>query len=251
MKQWKNCNWYGRPGSCDDNHCNIGHQVQLTDSKYGAGESCFPRMERTRVFCCDPADGASLFPPVPLRYLFPDTPGEDDEVQFDVKIDNTWGDGVADTPQAEDPDRATFGFWVMTSPEEIQVSLDKRDGSHWELIGCDTASHDHDEPKTIQMICTDMSKESNCDKIYLGHGVPGTIVELPKGCGPSKYAVAKSLEVAKNQSLPLRLAKRYPGGEGNVKPLVYDFTFDFEWARVPRDLGDTQVRVDYSNEVVS
>jgi len=210
--------------------------------------SCFPRMERTRVFCCEAADGEPLFPPVPLKNLFPNPPPENDPVNFDVKIDNTWGDGIADTQVSGDPNEASFAFWVLTSPEAIQISLDKRDGSHWELFNCDKASQDHDEPKTVQMICMDMSKESNCDKIYLGHGVPGTIVELPPGCGPSKYAVAKSLEVAKNQTLPSHLSKRDFGGE---KPVVYDFTFDFEWRRVPRDLGDTQMRVDFSNEVVS
>ena len=32
-------------------------------------------------------------------------------------------------------------------------------------------------------------------------------------------------------------------------PTMYDLTFDFEWQRVPRDMGDTQMRLDYSNEV--
>jgi chitinase len=32
------------------------------------------------------------------------------------------------------------------------------------------------------------------------------------------------------------------------KPVLYDLTFDYDFARVPRDLGNTQLRIDYSNE---
>ena len=52
---------------------------------------------------------------------------------------------------------------------------------------------------------------------------------------------------AADQNLPEHLSKRTYGH----KPTVYDLTFDFEWHRVRRDLGDTQMRVDFSNEVVS
>ncbi|KAF8457862.1 glycosyl hydrolases family 18-domain-containing protein [Kalaharituber pfeilii] len=217
----------------------------LTQDKHGGGQSCFPRLERKRVFCCDAAEGEPLFPPVPLGNLFPNAPEADDAVEFDLQIDNTWGDGGEDTAVSDDPDEATFGFWVLTSPEEIQISLDKRDGSHWELFNCQKASSDPDGESTVQMICTDMSNESNCDKIYLGHGAAGTIVGLPKGCGPSKYAVVKSLEVSKNQTLPSHLDRRGFG----YKPVVHDLTFDFEWRRVPRDFGETQMRIDYSNEI--
>lgn len=50
--------------------------------------------------------------------------------------------------------------------------------------------------------------------------------------------------VSKNQTLPHHLAKR------SLDPApVYDLTFDYEFTRVPRDLGDTQMRLDFSNEV--
>jgi chitinase len=247
MNQWVNCGWHGKPGSCFDNHCDTGHQVQLTSSAYGAGQSCAPRLERTRVFCCDPAKGKSPFLPVPLEYLFPNPPtGPNVDTNFNLEIDDTWGTGHDETNDHNDPDNAAFGFWVMTSPEEIQISLNKRDGSHWELFNCHDA--ESEEAQTVQMVCTNLSEDSNCYKIGLGHGVPGTILEMPKGqgCGPSKYAVAVSMEVSKNQTLPSHLRKRM---EGKL-PVVYDLTFDYDWRRVPRDLGDTQVRIDYSNEVV-
>lgn len=241
-KKWTNCQWYGKPGSCFDNHCPSGHSVQLATSAYGLGESCAPRLERDRVFCCDSSKGHRPFLPVPLDRLFPHPPeGDDVDTDFDLKVDNTWGDGHADTADDE-PDDASFGFVVITSPEELQVSLDKRDGSHWELFGCNDAVSE--EEQTIQMFCTDTSETSNCHKISLGHGVPGTILEMPKGCGPSRYAVAKSM-VLSEKPLPAHLKKRHY----SAKPVVYDLTFDFDWQRVPRDLGDTQMRVDYSNEV--
>lgn len=243
-KRWKNCAWHGKPGQCNDNHCDIGHQVQLTQSNSGQGQSCSPRVERTRVFCCDAADGESPFLPVPLDHLFPNPPkGDDVDIDFDIQVDSTWGVSRAGE-QAEDPNKATFGFVVMTSPEELQISLDKRDGSHWELFNCNL--QDDEEEQTIQMVCTDTSGNSNCGKISLGHGVPGTILEMPKGCIKNRYVVAKDMTISSNQILPAHLTKR----NFVSRPVVYDLTFDYEWLRVPRDLGDTQLRVDYSNEVV-
>ncbi|KAF8252102.1 glycosyl hydrolases family 18 protein-like protein [Wilcoxina mikolae CBS 423.85] len=243
-KKWKNCRWHGKPGSCFDNHCDAGHQVQLTQDLWGLGLSCGAN-GRSRVFCCDPADGKSPFLPVPLNHLFPHPPtGDNVDTNFEIKVDDTWGSDQEDPDTAvkNDPNKSTFGFWVLTSPETLQISLDKRDGSHWEVFNCNDAVSE--EEQTVQMICTDISESSNCGKIYLGHGVPGTILEMPKGCGPSKYAVAKSMAPSKEQSLPHHLAKRNFGH----KPVIYDLTFDYEWKRVPRDLGDTQLRVDFSNE---
>jgi len=223
--------------------------VQLAQSDYGGGESCAPRLERTRVFCCDPVEGQSPFLPVPLDHLFPHPPeGDNIDTDFDMELDNTWGDGTADTQSDNDPNQATFAFWVLTSPEEIQISLDKRDGSHWEVFNCNDATSE--EEHTVQMVCTNLGQDSNCGKIERGHGVPGTILELPKGCGPSKYAVAKEMIPSVNQTLPAHLVKRYPHlQKRGTETLIWDLTFDYEWTRVPRDLGDTQMRLDFSNQV--
>ncbi|KKY21949.1 putative glycosyl hydrolases family 18 protein [Diplodia seriata] len=243
-ERWTNCEWKGEPESCFDNHCELNKQVQLATSDYGLGESCFPRLERSRVFCCEPSDGAPLFLPVPLDRLFPDPPDNDDaDVDFKLETDNTWGTGKAKTDESDDADEAAFSFYVLTSPDEIQTSLDKRDGSSWELYNCQAT--DSEEPQTIQMFCTDNSDDSNCNKIHLGHGVPGTIIELPEGCGPGRYAVAKEFSEAEDQELPAHLAKRDYGH----KPRIYDLTFDYDFRRVPRDMGNTQMRIDFSNEV--
>ncbi|CBX95390.1 similar to Glycosyl hydrolases family 18 protein [Plenodomus lingam JN3] len=239
-KNWKNCRWYGEPGSCFDNHCPVGKQVQLTDSPYGFGQSCFPRVERTRVYCCDPTDGKELFLPVPLDRLFKDPPtGDDVDTDFELNVDDTFG-GQSDRTD-EDPSNAAFQFVVLASPEELQHSLDKRDGSHWELYNCEGGSSE--EEQTIQMFCTDVSEDSNCHKIGLGHGVPGTILEMPAGCGAGRYAVAKAMTPAVNQTIPHHLRKR-----ASHMPKVYDLTFDYNFRRVPRDVGDTQMRIDFSNK---
>lgn len=139
------------------------------------------------------------------------------------------------------PQVASFGFVVITAPAEVQVSLDKRDGSPWELFDCFDA--ESEEEQTIRMICTDGSPNSKCDDIHLGYGAPGTILSMPNGCGPGRYAVAKSMEISNNQSLPHHLRKRDFGGAR-----VYDLTFDYDFARVPRAFGDSQMRLDFSNE---
>jgi chitinase len=245
ITKWKNCAWHGKPGSCDDDHCDVGHQVQLATDAYGEGQSCAPRFERQRVYCCDPAqDGTALFPPVPLDRLFEKPPsGSTVDTEFELKVDSTWGTGSAQTSDT-DPNDASFAFVILTSPEELQISLDKRD-SPWEIYGCqDTVS---EEEQTVRMICSDQSENdsSGCGKIYLGHGAPGTILEMPKGCGPGKYAVAKSLTPAADQTRPKHLVKRFPH-----MPTVYELTFDYRFARVPRDpkIGQTQMRIDFSNE---
>ena len=97
------------------------------------------------------------------------------------------------------------------------------------------------------MFCTDVSENSNCHKISLGGFVAGTILKMPPGCGPSRYTVAGSMLPAANQTLPKYITKRDYGH----RPTVYDLKFDYEWHRVRRDVGETQMRVDFSNEVVS
>jgi chitinase len=129
----------------------------------------------------------------------------------------------------------------VTAPDEVQVSLDKRDGSPWELMDCPDT--DSEEAHTIRMICGDPSDDSKCQHIHRGHGVPGTILQMPERCGPGRYAVAKSFEISANQSLAGHLQKRDWGGAS-----VYDLTFDYDFARVPRDFGEAQMRIDFSNQ---
>ncbi|KAL8701240.1 MAG: hypothetical protein Q9201_005019 [Fulgogasparrea decipioides] len=141
-----------------------GHQVQLATRAYGARESCAPLLERDRVFCCDPTGGRSPFLPVPLDHLFPYPPeGDDVDTGFDLKVDNSWGDGKPDTPD-EEPNDSSFGFVVITSPEELQVSLDKRDGSHWELFNFNDAVSE--EEQTVQMAWSAWDDTGNAKRFW-------------------------------------------------------------------------------------
>jgi len=199
-----------------------------------------------QVFCCEPKKAKSKFLPVPLANLFPDPPkGDDIHTDHQLKIDKTRGHSSTSSGPADNPNDSSFGFYVMAGPEETQTTLRTADGSDWMVFNCNDANSE--ERQTVQMICTNTSENSNCGKISLGDGVPGTILEMPQGCGPGKYAVAHSMRQSSNQSLPGHLRKR------NIEdPMVYDLTFDYEWARVPQDkYGKTQLRVDFSNEEVS
>ncbi|KAK4128908.1 glycoside hydrolase family 18 protein [Parathielavia appendiculata] len=239
LERWKNCAWYGKPGSCFDGHCPDMKFVQLTDSYFGGGETCGIQLSRVRTFCCESA-GDPLFLPVPLGNLF-EHPPDGDSVDTDFSLETDKSSASGD----DDPNEAAFQFVVLASPEELQVSIDKRDGSHWDVFGCDDAVTEGEH--TVSMVCTDFSENSNCHKIGLGHGVPGTILQMPPGCGPGKYAVAKSMEPAPGDDhaklLPRRLTHLAPR-----KPVVYSLTFDYDFARVPRDLGSTQMRIDFSNQ---
>ncbi|KAL4904299.1 hypothetical protein BDW74DRAFT_185624 [Aspergillus multicolor] len=208
--------------NCFDNHCDTGWQVAITNSFDGEGDDC-GITGRKRTFCCDLPNDVSPFLPVPLEYLFPDAPDEDEvNSDFVLKVDPTWGGAEPEEFMLleEEPDEAPFGFVVMTSPAEIQQSLDKRDGSHWKVFDCldSTTIGEH----KVRMVCADTSEVSDCGNIHLGHGAPGTIIQMPKGCGPGNV----------NQTLPGHLARR------GLLDTVYDLT----------DLGETNLRIDYSND---
>ena len=93
------------------------------------------------------------------------------------------------------------------------------------------------------MFCTDVSENSNRQNIGLGHGVPDTILEMSAGCGAGRYAVAKHMVPAVSQTIPHHLRKRT-----SHMSVIYDLTFDYNFRRVPRDSGDTQMRIDFSNK---
>ncbi|KAK2597436.1 hypothetical protein QQS21_005984 [Conoideocrella luteorostrata] len=238
LKKWKNCGWYGKPGNCFDGHCPDMKTVQITDSYFGGSETCGIHFERVRTFCCE-SDGEPLFLPVPLKNLFEHPPEGGVDTDFTLKTDKSSANGD------DDPNDAAFQFVVLVSPEELQISLDKRDGSHWDVFGCKDSVSEGEH--TVKMVCNDFTADSNCHKIGLGHGVPGTILQMPNGCGPGKYAVAKSMTPAPGKDHS-KLLPRHLSHLAGLEPVVYKLTFDYDFSRVPRDLGDTQMRIDYSNQ---
>ena len=240
IPKWKNCAWFGKPGNCFDGHCPDMTYAQLTDSYFGGGETCGGQLSRVRTFCCEAAEDP-LFLPVPLENLFEHPPeGESVDTDFSLETDK-------DSDKQQTPNEAAFQFVVLASPEELQVSLDKRDGSHWDIFsGCDSATGE-DGPFTVQMVCTDFSEGSNCHKISLGHGVPGTILQMPAGCGPGKYAVAKDMAPTSDPKKAI-LPRHLEHLSAAHAAVIYDLTVDYDFTRVPRDLGDTQMRIDFSNQ---
>ncbi|KDN71453.1 putative oviduct-specific glycoprotein [Colletotrichum sublineola] len=239
VPKWKNCAWYGKPGNCFDGHCPDMKTVQITDSYFGGGEDCGIHVaDRVRTFCCE-SDGEPLFLPVDLKNLFEHPPEGGSDTDFTLETDKTSAQGD------DDPNEAAFQFVVLVSPEALQVSLDKRDGSHWDVFDCNDSVSEGEH--TVRMVCNDYTPDSNCHKIGLGHGVPGTILQMPKGCGPGKYAVAKSMTPAPGRD-HARLLPRHLSHLAALEPVVYHLTFDYEFERVPRDLGSTQMRIDFSNQ---
>lgn len=132
-----------------------------------------------------------------------------------------------DSDLQQDPNDAAFQFVVLASPEELQVSLDKRDSSHYDVFsGCDSVVGE-EGPHTVQMVCTDFSEDSSCHKIGLGYGVPGTILQMPVGCGPGKHAVAKDTAPTPDQKKVI--LPRHLKHLSAHTPIVSDFAFDYDF----------------------
>ncbi|KAL4870531.1 hypothetical protein BDV12DRAFT_195254 [Aspergillus spectabilis] len=137
---------------------------------------------------------------------------------FELKVDPTLGGKEPEENIFQDkgPNEAPFGFVIMTSPQEIQQSLVRCDGSHWEMIDCFDG-----QSASIQ------------------HGAPGTIIQRPQGYGPGKYVVLKGLQPrlpSATQFTPGHLAHRII-----VHDTIYDLTFDYNFKQQQRhyiEVGD-------------
>ena len=177
-------------------------------------------------------EGEPPFLPVDLGDIFPEKPPAEDNVNFDLQLlggDHSHGD----------PDQQEFGFVLIDGPSQAVTSMNKRDGSHLEFINCaDVRSANR---QTVRFVCTQTGDGSNCDNIMEG-GVAGTVVKMPSGCGPGTYAVAHSVEVAKDQTLP-----RETAAKGYKNSTVLEMTFDYDFGLVRRDSGEIYLRIDYSN----
>ena len=186
--------------------------------------------------------------PVPLENLFfaddlkKLPPGS--EPKFAIQTDNTMGGQRKDGGDS-DPNRNGFAWHIIDGPAKEFQNIDKRDGSHWEVYDCDPVHHE--EVQTAKMVCTDDSAESNCHAIWLD-GVPTTVLKMPKGCGPGKYAVAVSLEQMGGDERPpphinIRNVRR-----GVRNPPVYKLTFDYDFSVLQRRAeSNTLLRIDYSD----
>ncbi|KAI8237197.1 Chitotriosidase-1 [Colletotrichum sp. SAR 10_86] len=212
VEKWKNC-------ACGSDNCSI-------------------HTTRVRTFCCE-SDGEPLILPVDLKNLFEHPPKGGSDTDFTLETDKTSANGD------DDPNETAFQFVVLVSPEALQISLDKRDGSHWDVFNCHDSISEGEH--TVRIVCNDHTQDSDCHKIGLGHGVPGTILQMPRGCGPGKYAVAKSMAPAPSRD-HAKLLPRHLSHLAGLKPIVYNLTFNYNFSRVLRCLDNTQMRINYSNQ---
>lgn len=141
--------------------------------------------EEDRRLCCD-KDALHIkirTLPVPLENLWekeklgPDT----DKQTWTLTVDDEQNFWEPDFSQ--DPDDHAFGWHIFSGPEDKVTTLDKRDGSDWQVFDCDDTMHEGTQ--SAKMICTRESEGSNCNVIWKGQ-VERTIIEMPRGCGPAK-----------------------------------------------------------------
>ena len=187
--------------------------------------------------------------PVPLENLFPEPGEQNDEPEFKIEVD-------ADSGEDLHPNEHSFGCkfnvdltliiiltlivgYIMSGPEKELTTLNKRDGSDWELFGCDTDKHDG--VQSALMVCG-KDDGHNCDTIFEG-GAADTVVEMPHECGPGKYAMVVSIEPHEDKVVPRHLDGRIPQSS-----TIYNLTFDYGFHRLSkRGKSEVLFRVDYSD----
>jgi chitinase len=249
------CRWVGDPdkhceGICDSDEVGFGRHEHgggktCQDSEYPHGvfsqDGIMPDdYQNGNVLCCK-RDSVRLKRknlPVPLENLFDQVIGDDEEQDFNIDID------IGSKSEHAHPNANSFGWHIMSGPPDQLQNLNKRDGSHWEVYGCDADKHEGRQ--SARLVCTKDPGSANCDNILQG-GVADTVIEMPPHCGAGKYALAVSLEpmhdADSDASIHPRLMKRLPVGA-----TVYNLTFDYGFHRLQgRADNKVKIRVDYSN----
>lgn len=248
------CRWVGDPykhceAKCDHDEIGFGRH------DYGGGKQCldeqyihqfwqfgYPDDEgHGNVLCCtiESVRVKTKNLPVPLENLFDEKIGDDETQEFDIDVD------IDNSRENSHPNANSFGWHIMSGPPDQVENLSKRDGSHWEVYGCDTEKHEGRQ--SARLVCTkDRSSAHNCDNILKG-GVVDTVLEMPSHCGVGKYALAISLEpmhdASTDDTIHPRLMKRLPVGT-----TVYNLTFDYGFHRLQgRADNKVKIRIDYSN----
>ncbi|KAI5198888.1 glycoside hydrolase [Aureobasidium subglaciale] len=244
--KFNNCNWFGDNYYCNDNACPAGQVELFRHHGYHGLPGKTEQMcnkGRQQAFCCDPPfTGGSPFLPVPLENLFPDAaefPIDYDPVfaeAFDLNKDLT-----PEVEYSQDPDTQSFAWVIMVGPTADVQSFEKRDGSHLELFDCPDTHPDDFSVQQAKAICLTDSPDNDCEDIMEG-GVEGTVVKLPKHCGPDQWVRALRYEESTDRNLPPHLVKR-------AKPhhKIYDFHYDYDFRNLRRDGGEVHVRIDASN----
>lgn len=230
---FEGCHWVGQ-GTCDDNECD-DNDVQVMLDRYGDSSSqCAAGLNhRKKALCCNAPKNLNPFLPVDLDKIFPTLPPEDYFPQFDLQHL-----GGYFQPAVDEPNQQAFGMVIIDGPPETVSNLQRRDGSHLEILSCDDISEDR--RSTIRIACMSDASDADCD---IGGGVTnGTILRMPDGCGPGQYAVAHDRRHSQDQRIPGHL-KRSTAEE----PDVHDLDISYDFSLIKRDAGDIYIRIDYSN----
>ena len=234
-KKVSSCKWRGTPiaagisnsgDTCYGNECLSG---EIVFDRATAGDDpenpCF--MSSPKVLCCKPGDDADDNFDIDPAHLVPQDLREGSDIEVGSHISS-------DSPKTED----FFTFMSVIGNKQDVVSLDKRDGSHLEFFGCSPGTG----RQTAKVVCSNTTESSNCNDIQDG-GLWGTVVQLPEGCGRSRWARAVSLTEAADQTLPGHLKKRGMPSDAKVQEL----TFDYDFKNLKRASSKIAFRIDQSN----
>lgn len=247
------CRWVADPnnhceGSCKSDEVDMGRHkfgggLQCSDSRYPPEKFYqWGDASRTgRLMCCkrESVRVKMKHLPVPLEYLFDTKIEAGEEQSFDIDVDKDRG-------ESSHPNDNSFGWHIMSGPPDQLHNLNKRDGSHWEVYGCDRERHEG--VQSARLVCSRAwgGNDNNCGDLLKG-GVADTVIEMPPHCGASKYAMAVSLDPMHDAStdtlLHRSVAERLPAGSR-----VYNLTFDYGFHRLQgRADNKVKIRIDYSN----
>ncbi|KAJ5551531.1 hypothetical protein N7461_006229, partial [Penicillium sp. DV-2018c] len=225
------CDEDGELGSCQWTKCH-GSQCDADEVlvKKVRTDNPFCRGDEEPRLCCKVKDNSAFLPMAPDK-IFPEVPPDDyDYADLGQSLAR-----YADIYTSLE----TVAQLVIAGPSDVVSNLDKRDGSHTTFLSCE-GIHDRGL-QTARIACMKDGEDSNCDDILL-NDLEGTIFKMPENCGPGKYAVARSLEVSRNQSFPDRVLQK----RDSIRP-VMDLSFDYNFEKIKRADEKVYIRLDYSN----
>ena len=234
--KFQKCQWRGT-GNCElNNACEVGEYEYMRNLYDDAGKKCSTR-NRDKALCCT-VEGESAFDPVPIDDLIdtislPATNLVSFELQELHDPENT---------EYLDPSEDAFAWLWLSGPPSVFTSLrSKRDGSMSDLAFLDCNMTLGEPQHTIRFVCTadNGTKDPDCDRM-MRYGLQGKLVELPSRCTVAKYAVADTVQIAADQTLPDWLS--YIQNK-TVLELVYHLDF----GHIKRDSGNIGFRLDFDN----
>ena len=244
------CHWVGQ-GYCDENVCD-SNDFEVDTSTWGDNNE-YCRLHRKKSLCCDsfpekpPAPNPSPsqepiptsetttvsnpVPPVELDGLFLGNPASTSTWKEEFKF----LDGKPDNSDRKTA--SAFGWDIIDGPNTAVASLKtKRDNSPSDLRFLECKSDG--ENIKARFVCTSNTPDLDCFEMLDG-GLAGTVLELPNLSDDQKYAVARALRIAVDQSLPSEL-------DNLTNSTVLELTLSHDHNLIKRDEGDVFFRIDFA-----